>query len=85
MCRRTFAQPTARQGAGGILSLVAQHPHGPPLCPFCGKPLLPEQELSQDHVFLDSFGGKCKVRARRSCNNQSGAEAELQQPARHRP
>jgi hypothetical protein len=55
---------------------------GHPLCPFCGGELLPEQELSEDHVFERSLGGRVVVTAHRTCNNQSGSAAEgnLQRP-----
>jgi hypothetical protein len=56
--------------------------YGHPLCPFCGGELLPEQKLSEDHVFERSLGGRVVITAHRTCNNQSGSAAEgnLQRP-----
>ena len=55
-------------------------PH--PRCPFCGHPLLPGQEPSNDHVFGKALGGRVLVPAHRSCNSRfgAGAEGELQKP-----
>ncbi|MEU5214127.1 hypothetical protein [Streptomyces sp. NPDC020742] len=46
-----------------------------PPCPFCGLPVA-DDDLSMDHVFGDAFGARAKVPAHRSCNNQSGGDAE---------
>ena len=55
---------------------------GHPLCPFCGTEMLPEQELSKDHVFVRALGGRVVIMAHRTCNSQSGsaAEGDLQRP-----
>ena len=55
---------------------------GQALCPFCGAEMLPEQELSEDHVFERALGGRVVVTAHRTCNSQSGsaAEGDLQRP-----
>jgi hypothetical protein len=51
-------------------------------CPFCGLDLLPNQQVTRDHVFGRAMGGRVVVSAHRTCNNQfgAGAEGEMQRP-----
>ena len=55
---------------------------GLPACPLCGTEMLPEQQLSKDHVFGQALGGRVTVTTHKTCNNQSGSAAEgnLQRP-----
>lgn len=44
-------------------------------CPLCGEPF-GDRELSVDHIFGESFGGRATVQTHRSCNNTIGGDAE---------